>query len=69
MTPSRLLLRCNATQSPDSRTARCAKSVVEDMALAVLKDQLTEVSTFLNPVFVDAVEPAAAWDLTSKTWI
>jgi len=27
------------------------------------------VSTFLDPIFVDAVAHAAAWDPTSKNWI
>ncbi|EPR76533.1 hypothetical protein ADILRU_1153 [Leifsonia rubra CMS 76R] len=33
---------------------------MEDITLAILDDQLTEVSTFLDPVFVNAVDPAAA---------
>jgi predicted nucleotidyltransferase component of viral defense system len=45
------------------------KSDVEDITLAILKDQLTEVSTFLDPIFVDAVDHATAWDPTSKNWI
>ncbi|TQO19586.1 hypothetical protein FB472_1153 [Rhodoglobus vestalii] len=38
------------------------------MTLAVLNDQLTDVSSFLDPVFVHAVDPERAWDPTSKTW-
>lgn len=45
------------------------KTDVEDITLAVLKDQLTEVSAFLDPIFVNAADPAAAWDPTSRTWI
>ncbi|MGV8911459.1 MAG: nucleotidyl transferase AbiEii/AbiGii toxin family protein [Rhodoglobus sp.] len=45
------------------------KSDVEDITAAVLKDQLTEVSTFLDPIFVNSVDPAATWDPTSRTWI
>jgi len=45
------------------------KSDVEDITLAVLNDQLTEVSAFLDPIFVDTADPSAVWDPTSKTWI
>ena len=44
------------------------KTDVEDITLPVLEDQLTEVCGFLDPIFTDEVEPAAAWDPTSKTW-
>tara|TARA_R110002124_G_scaffold126756_3_gene286424 strand:- start:5287 stop:5406 length:120 start_codon:yes stop_codon:yes gene_type:complete len=39
------------------------------MTLAILKNQLTEVSTFLDPIFLNTVDPAAAWDPTSQAWI
>jgi hypothetical protein len=59
----------NALQRAALRNvARCAKSVVEDIPLAVYKGQLAEVSTFRDSVCVDAVEHAAAWDPTSNTW-
>jgi hypothetical protein len=45
------------------------KSDVEDITAAVLKDQLTEVSTFLDPIFLNTVDHAATWHPTSKTWI
>ncbi|TQO19594.1 putative nucleotidyltransferase component of viral defense system [Rhodoglobus vestalii] len=45
------------------------KSDVEDITLAVLKDQLTEVSTFLDPIFLNTVDSAAAWHPTSQAWI
>jgi hypothetical protein len=42
------------------------KSDVEDIFLAVLNNQLKEVSTFPDPIFVEVVDPATAWDSTSK---
>jgi len=44
------------------------KTDVEEITLAILTDQLTEVAAFLDPIFVDAVGHVAAWDLASKTW-
>jgi len=42
------------------------KSDIEDITLAILKNQLTEVSIFLDPIFLNTVDPAAAWDPTSQ---
>jgi len=45
------------------------KSDIEDITLAILKNQLTDVSAFLDPIFLNTVDPAAVWDPTSQAWI
>ena len=45
------------------------KSDVEDITASALKDQLTEVSTFLDPIFLNTVDPSAVWRPTSQAWI
>jgi hypothetical protein len=44
------------------------KTDVEDITLAVLNDQLSEVCKFLDPIFVGVVTPTASWDPTSGGW-
>jgi hypothetical protein len=44
------------------------KTDVEDITLAVLSDQLVEVSQFLDPIFVGKLGTGTKWDPVSRTW-
>jgi len=44
------------------------KTDVEDITLAVLSDQLIEVSQFLDPIFVGGLGTGTNWDPVSWTW-
>jgi hypothetical protein len=44
------------------------KTDVEDITLAVLSDQLVEVSQFLDPIFAGELRLGTQWDPVSWTW-
>lgn len=44
------------------------KTDVEDITLAVLGDQLVEVSQFLDPIFVGGLGTGTNWDPVSRAW-
>ena len=44
------------------------KTAVENITLAVLSDQLIEVSQFLDPIFVGEFGTGTKWDPVSRAW-